>query len=66
MSIKASVSKAGISASFFKEWDECENNNGDCDQICENTLGSYKCGCNPGFDLSNDGRCVFFSIIKLL
>jgi len=55
----SSVSKAGISASFFKEWDECENNNGDCDQICENTLGSYKCGCNPGFDLSNDGRtCI--------
>lgn len=35
--------------------DECENrNDNDCYKICENTMGSYKCLCPPGFH--GDGR----------
>ena len=26
-----------------------------CDQICQNTQGSYKCACETGFQLSRDG-----------
>ena len=27
-----------------------------CDQICENTVGSFKCKCKPGFMLDYDGK----------
>ena len=42
--------------------DECLSNNGGCNQICVNTLGSYKCRCRAGFKMSVDnhnctGRC---------
>lgn len=52
-----SVNKAGFAASFLKEIDECSNGrNGGCEQRCINTLGSYKCDCNPGYELNDDGR----------
>ena len=28
---------------------ECENNNGGCDQICLNSAGSYQCDCFEGY-----------------
>ena len=33
---------------------ECATNNGGCDQICNNTKGSYECKCRSGFLLSSD------------
>ena len=36
--------------------DECAPNNGGCAQGCENTAGSFRCLCNPGFTLNSDGR----------
>lgn len=52
-----SINKAGFAASFFKEVDECSRpDHGGCEQHCVNTLGSYKCGCEPGFELANDRR----------
>uniref|UniRef100_H2Y973 Uncharacterized protein n=1 Tax=Ciona savignyi TaxID=51511 RepID=H2Y973_CIOSA len=38
------------------ETNECDNNNGGCEQICENTPGSYNCACPPGFGLRSDGK----------
>ena len=39
--------------------DECKLNTSRCDQICNNTAGSYTCSCNEGFLLHNDGyNCV--------
>ena len=35
--------------------EECQTNNGGCDQICDNTDGSFMCSCNPGFTLNSDG-----------
>ncbi|XP_047426669.1 bone morphogenetic protein 1-like isoform X2 [Mugil cephalus] len=52
-----SVNKAGFAASFFKEVDECSHpDNGHCEQRCLNTLGSYRCACDPGYELAADKR----------
>lgn len=52
-----SVNKAGFAANFFKEVDECSRpDNGHCQQRCLNTLGSYRCACDPGFELAADRR----------
>lgn len=45
------------------EVDECSwPDRGGCEQRCVNTLGSYKCACDPGYELAADkkaceGRC---------
>lgn len=39
--------------------DECEKNNGGCDQICNNTAGSFHCSCKIGYALQSDNKtCV--------
>ena len=34
---------------------ECEDENGGCEQDCVDLLNGYQCGCNDGFALSDDG-----------
>ena len=34
--------------------DECVNSNGGCTQLCNNTVGSFLCGCNEGYLLNTD------------
>ena len=34
--------------------DECDLGTSCCGQLCVNTAGSYKCLCQPGFELHND------------
>ncbi|XP_070808313.1 bone morphogenetic protein 1 isoform X2 [Pituophis catenifer annectens] len=52
-----SINKAGFAVNYFKEVDECSRpNNGGCEQRCVNTLGSYKCACEPGYELAPDKR----------
>lgn len=44
-------------AFFSVEVDECSRpNRGGCEQRCLNTLGSYKCSCDPGYELAPDKR----------
>ena len=31
--------------------DECAVDNGGCQHICKNTVGSYQCACHNGFQL---------------
>ena len=38
---------------FLTDINECANN-GTCDQICINTIGSFVCECNLGYQLNND------------
>ncbi|XP_069746531.1 growth arrest-specific protein 6-like isoform X2 [Narcine bancroftii] len=39
--------------------DECQLNNGGCEHICSNVVGSYQCACRTGFDLLHDKhRCM--------
>uniref|UniRef100_A0A8C9UL29 Metalloendopeptidase n=1 Tax=Spermophilus dauricus TaxID=99837 RepID=A0A8C9UL29_SPEDA len=62
-----SINKAGFAVNFFKEVDECSRpNRGGCEQRCLNTLGSYKCSCDPGYELAPDkrrceGECWFLT-----
>ncbi|KAG8574151.1 hypothetical protein GDO81_009072 [Engystomops pustulosus] len=52
-----SINKAGFSLHYFKEVDECSRpNKGGCAQRCVNTLGSYKCACDPGYELAPDKK----------
>ena len=41
---------------FAVDIDECALGNGNCDQICTNTLGSFECSCDSGFLLKSDER----------
>ena len=34
---------------------ECETNEGGCEHICNNTMGSFECLCQQGFNLADDG-----------
>uniref|UniRef100_A0A8C2VAY4 Metalloendopeptidase n=1 Tax=Chinchilla lanigera TaxID=34839 RepID=A0A8C2VAY4_CHILA len=52
-----SINKAGFAANFFKEVDECSwPDHGGCEQRCVNMLGSYKCACDPGYELAADKK----------
>ena len=35
---------------------ECAVNNGGCDSNCDNTIGSYICTCDIGYQLKEDGH----------
>jgi len=36
--------------------DECDEDNGNCEQQCVNSVGSYECRCGDGFGLRDDAR----------
>lgn len=38
----------------FLDIDECSNNNGGCEKICTNILGSYYCDCPEGLRIGDD------------
>ena len=33
---------------------ECDGENGGCSHICNNTIGSYQCFCEDGYELESD------------
>ncbi|XP_020288864.1 bone morphogenetic protein 1 isoform X2 [Pseudomyrmex gracilis] len=51
-----SVQKAGFSATFMKEFDECVSTDHGCEHDCINTLGGYECSCKVGYELHSDGK----------
>lgn len=51
-----SVQKAGFSAIFMKELDECALHSHGCEHNCINTLGGYECACKIGYELHSDGK----------
>ncbi|CAL1683040.1 unnamed protein product [Lasius platythorax] len=51
-----SVQKAGFSATFMKEFDECVLTDHGCEHDCINTLGGYECSCKSGYELHSDGK----------
>ena len=44
-------------AIIITDINECDTNNGNCDQICENSQGSYQCECHSGFSLQGKHKC---------
>lgn len=40
---------------MFTDIDECQVDNGTCQEVCNNTLGSFECDCRAGFTLQPDG-----------
>ena len=36
------------------DYDECRDNGGGCDQICNNTVGSFFCSCENGYSLDDN------------
>ena len=56
----------------FKDINECASINGDCEQLCNNSIGSYWCSCLTGYTLdTNDMNCsgtpkTIIIIIKLI
>ena len=51
---------------FFKDIDECETDNGGCEDVCHNQPGSYKCACSEGFVLAhNNKKCIGIALKKL-
>jgi transposase-like protein len=54
-----SIQKSGFVANYFIDRDECTTNNGGCQHICKNIIGSYQCLCNNGFVLhENKHDCI--------
>ena len=39
----------------FQDVDECTNNNGGCEHLCRNTIGSFLCDCGAGYQLDRNG-----------
>ena len=35
--------------------DDCATENGGCEQICINNVGSYECSCTAGYTMKSDG-----------
>nr|AHH80651.1 tolloid [Antheraea pernyi] len=53
----STVQKAGFSATFMKESDECASSiEHGCSHSCVNTLGGYECACDIGYELHSDGK----------
>uniref|UniRef100_A0A914SFM9 EGF-like domain-containing protein n=1 Tax=Parascaris equorum TaxID=6256 RepID=A0A914SFM9_PAREQ len=59
---------------LVSDMNECGVDNGGCEQLCENTPGSFQCSCKPGYILTYDGKTcegeltsyLFFLSLKLL
>lgn len=53
---------------FLLDIDECETNNGGCEDRCTNTVGSFVCDCDRtvGFETGSNGlNCVGKYISKI-
>ncbi|XP_078370515.1 uncharacterized protein LOC144654290 isoform X2 [Oculina patagonica] len=48
--------KLGADGKTCEDNDECQDSNGGCGQLCNNTDGSYECKCNSGYKLMADKK----------
>ena len=51
---------------LFSDVDECLLSTDECEQTCENTVGSYVCSCGEGYELNLDGhKCtgIYVSLV---
>ena len=44
---------------FLPDMDECDDGQDNCEQMCDNRLGTFICSCLSGYTLdSNDKNCT--------
>ena len=52
---KSIISINGLT--YFADIDECTDSTiNQCEHLCENILGSFRCACQEGFRLEDDGQ----------
>ena len=49
------IAHPNLRDAFIIDLNECETDNGGCEQVCTNAVGSYNCSCLLGFDLDETG-----------
>jgi hypothetical protein len=54
------------SFSIWIDIDECNTNNGGCQQNCRNTDGSFNCDCRSGYSLMSDSKTCTGSVFTYL
>lgn len=50
------VNRAGFSATFERELNECQSGSHGCSYRCSNQVSPYKCECPIGYELAADGK----------
>lgn len=50
------VHRITVCSNYHVDVDECDENTDGCFQTCTNTVGSFRCGCNLGYELNSDER----------
>jgi len=45
-----------VSVIFLPDVNECITDNGNCEQNCTNTIGSFYCSCWTGYRLDENGK----------
>ena len=50
-----------INSCHYSDIDECSSNRHGCEEICENSEGSYLCSCREGYSLNEDNRTCSIS-----
>ena len=49
------ISQLHVAFALLTDINECTNNNGGCEDVCTNIIGSYTCSCQLiGYHLDND------------
>ena len=43
---------------YYLDINECEDDNGSCSQSCINTVGSYYCECNTGYNFTDNSTTI--------
>ena len=58
------ISYPSFQISFNADINECDSDNGNCSDICVDTIGSFYCECNmPGYEVGDNGfSCVGMSL----
>ena len=52
--------------SLSADINECSEDNGGCSSVCNNTIGSYVCTCEAGYELDMSGYNCSGKIIPLI
>lgn len=50
---------------YCPDINECEISADNCDQICNNTIGSFLCDCEAGYELYNGSICIGEGLVEV-